>query len=280
MKARDVAAYIESLAPRETCIPGDEFGLVFGDPDTEVTGIGVCWWATEPVARQAARDGINLLLVHEQIFTDEQRSPWYDEAPMWSKAINAGRMRALVEGSFVVFRYHSNWDALDRYGVPDSMGRELGLRDEVARGAYTRTYRIAPTDLSGLGEHVSRMLPHCPVRVFGDPERPVERVGILPGGFGGNQHNIAEELVAQGADAAVFADMIEYGLLNALELGLGVVETLHSVSEEPAMREMAALLAERFPDESVKYLPSGAHTYGVRSFDTAATSDGESTNGA
>ena len=74
--------------------------------------------------------------------------------------------------------------------------------------------------------------------------------------------------------------MIEYGLLNALELGLGVVETLHSVSEEPAMREMAALLAERFPEESVKYLPSGAHTYGVRSFDTAATSDGESTDGA
>jgi len=77
MYAYEVAEYVESLAPRETAISGDEFRLVFGRPEALLKGVGVCWWATASAIEHAAELGLNVLLVHEQIFTYEQKSPWY-----------------------------------------------------------------------------------------------------------------------------------------------------------------------------------------------------------
>jgi putative NIF3 family GTP cyclohydrolase 1 type 2 len=265
MKALDIATYIEALAPQDTCIPGDEFGLVFGDPNVNITGVCVAWWATAPVIEAAASAGANVLLVHEQLFVGEQRSSWYEEAPMWAKPVNQRRMQALLDGGFTVFRYHSNWDAYPVHGVSDSFGRALGLTDEIARGAYTRTYQVEPVSLGDLTRSVREAMGIGAVRLFGDPKRTIEKVGTMIGGFGGNQFNMPEELLEQNADVVVMADMNEYTALNALEIGLAVIETLHSASEEPAMQEMARLVAERFSELDVRYLPSGVHTYGITS---------------
>ena len=52
--------------------------------------------------------------------------------------------------------------------------------------------------------------------------------------------------------------MSEFTVIAALEMGLPVIETLHSVSEIPAVRRQAQILAEKFPTLKVKYIPSGA----------------------
>jgi len=173
-------------------------------------------------------------------------------------------MKALLDGDFTVHRYHSSWDAFPEQGVPDSFARQLGLSREIGRGAYTRTYAIEATTLGDLADYVAARLPECPLRTFGNPDRTVRAVGIMVGGFGGNQPNMPEAVLSQGADVVVVGDMSEYTLLNALEGGMAVIETLHSVSEEPAMRSMARLVAGRFPNIRVEYIPSGAHTYGAQ----------------
>jgi putative NIF3 family GTP cyclohydrolase 1 type 2 len=40
---KDIAKVFEEIAPIESGISGDELGFVYGDPDTQVTGLACLW---------------------------------------------------------------------------------------------------------------------------------------------------------------------------------------------------------------------------------------------
>jgi putative NIF3 family GTP cyclohydrolase 1 type 2 len=69
---------------------------------------------------------------------------------------------------------------------------------------------------------------------------------------------VAAEL---GAEAIIIGALDEYIVINALELGMPVIETLHSVSEIPALKRQAEVLAEKLAELKVVYIPSGAVPY-------------------
>ena len=257
IRARDVADYVEQLAPLDSGVPRDDNGFTFGDPDQAVRGIGVTWMPTTHALEEAVRAGLNLLVVHEAWWIDEQRSPWYRELPEWSKPVNLARLRLLVDHGLALYRCHSNWDARPGDGVADQIGPALGFEREVARGRFVRVFEIKPVTLAALAENVKARLELPAVRVFGNLDRPLRFVAPLIGGFGGNQMSIPEEAQRLGAEAVIAGDLVEYVNVHALELGLGVIETLHSATENPAMRRLAHLLQERFPAVPTHYIESG-----------------------
>jgi hypothetical protein len=55
--------------------------------------------------------------------------------------------------------------------------------------------------------------------------------------------------------------MSEFIVIACLEMGMPVIESLHSVSEIPAIKRQATLLAAQFPDLPVHYIPSGAMAF-------------------
>ena len=67
--------------------------------------------------------------------------------------------------------------------------------------------------------------------------------------------------IQMGAEALILGEMSEFIVIAALEMGVPVIETLHSVSESPAIRRQAEMLAERLPGLPVQYLPSGATAF-------------------
>ena len=95
-------------------------------------------------------------------------------------------------------------------------------------------------------------------RPFGDGERVVERFAFLIGGFGENQWHMPQAAVEMGAQALIIGEMSEFIVVAALELGVPVVERPHSVSEVPAIRRPAEILAARLPAVPVRYAASGA----------------------
>ena len=260
LRAIDVARYVEELAPRDSGIPNDDNGFTFGNPEEEVRGMGVTWMPTKDALEQAVRLGLNLLVVHESWWHSHQNSPWYAELPAWSKKGNLGRLDLLVKHGLCLYRCHSNWDARAGDGVADRFGPALGLGSdkEIARGRFTRVYEIDPLSLAALAGRIKHALELPGVRFFGDPDRVVGRVAPLIGGFGGNQRSMPEEVFRMGAEAIVCGDLIEDINLHALELGLGVIETLHSASENAGVKRLAELLQKRFPDMPVRYIESGA----------------------
>jgi putative NIF3 family GTP cyclohydrolase 1 type 2 len=95
-------------------------------------------------------------------------------------------------------------------------------------------------------------------RIFGDPAKRIRRFAFLIGGFCGNQWHMPQAAMEMGAEAIIIGEMNEFIAIAALEMGLPVIESLHSVSEIPGIRSQARLLAERLHPLRVEYVPSGA----------------------
>jgi putative NIF3 family GTP cyclohydrolase 1 type 2 len=161
----------------------------------------------------------------------------------------------------VVYRSHSNWDALPVDGVPDQAVAALGI-EGLEVYAWQRFFKVhqlpAATTVRDLARRAGRGLGYPGCRVFGDVEKQIRRFAFLIGGFGENQVHMPQAAMAMGAEALIIGEMSEFITIAALEMGMPVIETLHSVSESPAIRRQARMLAARLPDLPVQYVASGA----------------------
>ena len=262
---RDVARVFEELAPLDSGIADDELGFVFGDVGAVVEGVGCVWCVDTQSLRRCSRRGLNLIVCHEGLWLPEQRSPWYELAVPREIAANRLRRELLQRHPFVVYRSHSNWDALPRDGVPDQALAALGLvgLQEIARQKYFSVQQL-PVSLTvaELAKHTRRGFGFAGCRVFGERKKRVRRIAVLIGGFGENQWHMPQAAQEMGAEAIIIGEMSEFIVIACLEMGLPVIESLHSVSEIPAIRRQAELLCERLPGLRVEYVPSGAAAFG------------------
>ena len=265
--ARQVADYFESVAPLCTGNPDDELGFIHGDPRRTIRGIGCVWNATSASIAAAAGTGLDMLIVHERIYYPAQESAWYDGPKRDEEIPVTPTRRGLRDRhGMVVYRSHSNWDALDGDGVPDQAVAALGLAGLSVVGGqkYFKVHESSrPLTLTQLAEAARTGLKMpWPPNVFRPSgfamNRPFDRFSFLIGGFGANQYNMPLVAMKLGAQALIIGEMLEFTVIQALELGLPVIQTLHSLSEIPAIRRQAAMLAARFPELPVKYIDSGA----------------------
>ena len=265
LSAADVAAAFEEIAPRSLGLPDDELGFVFGDPATPVRGVACMWNVHVGSLAAAAARGLNVVVCHEHPWLPAQTSPWYAAPASGEIRSNRLRRELLERHGMVVYRSHSHWDALPGDGVPDQAVAALGIAGlaVVAAERFFKVHRLPrPTRVADLKQRAEAGLGFAGCRLFGDGQRLVERFAFLIGGFGENQWHMPQAAVELGAQALIIGEMSEFILIAALELGVPVIETLHSVSEIPAIRRQADLLAARLPGLPVEYVASGALAIG------------------
>lgn len=136
-----------------------------------------------------------------------------------------------------------------------------GLVREVNRGKFTRTYEVNPMSVENMAKIITDRFPWCPIRIFGEQSRIVSKIGTMIGSLGGNQLLMPYEVNDQGGEVIILGDMIEYVLLTTLELGMAVIETLHSVTEEPALKNIKTFLREKMTGTEIIFYESGAYLY-------------------
>ena len=262
--AADVAGVFESIAPQTLGVAGDQLGFIHGDPSADITGVA-CLWNIHTASLAACVDrGLNLLICHEGIWMPEQTSPWYDAPEPQHIHANAARRALLDKHELVIYRSHSNWDALAGDGVRDQAIAALGIADlrTVAERKFFSVLELpAPVTVNELQRVVENGVAYAGCRIFGDADKQIRRFSFLIGGFGENQFHMPQVARDLGAEAIIIGEMSEFIVISCLEMGLPVIETLHSISEIPAIKRQAALLAERLPDLRVEYIPSGATAF-------------------
>jgi putative NIF3 family GTP cyclohydrolase 1 type 2 len=265
--ATDIATVFEGLAPKEIGLPGDQLGFVFGDAETPVTGLACLWNIHVQSIRAVAEAQANMIICHEGIWLPEQNSGWYDGPAEQDIFANCARRQLLEQHRMVVYRSHSNWDALERDGVADQAVLALGIQglQQVARQRFFSVQQL-PEQMSvaALGQCVQDGLHFPSCRVFGDVDKRIRKFAFLVGGFGENQWHMAQAARDMGAEAIILGEMSEFIVIACLEMGLPVIESLHSVSEIPALKRQATMLSEKLPDLSVHYVPSGALSFASR----------------
>ena len=240
-----VGAWLEvvhGLYPTSDAAGWDHPGLQVGDPDAPVARVLVTLDVTAAVLDEAERVPATLVLAHHPLLL----RPLPALTP--SSAAGALALRAARAG-IAVAAAHTNLDAADDgAGTSDPVVVVLGLKDVVplcppsAPGARSmgRVGELdAPTTLRAVAERIARDLPSPSARLCGDPARSVHRVAVL----GGSGMSAAADALAAGADVLVTGDVRHHDALDALELGLAVIDAGHHATEVAAMPILADRVA-------------------------------------
>jgi len=126
------------------------------------------------------------------------------------------------------------------------------LANEPVRMGYGRVGMLQnDATLREFAEHVSTQLDVRFPKAFGDMERRISRVAVCSGGGA----SLYREAAAAGADVYVTGDWKHHDVLNAVDLGLAVIDAGHFETEKPGMVALAEkLAADLGPGTDVGYL--------------------------
>jgi len=254
---RDVGRHVEDLAPRSlTAI--DYGSFMHGEPDAACTGVAVTWTPSLAVLRRAAEQGMNLVVSHEFPYFPHAPSNWWrNQAEMLAKPVNLARLRILEAHRMCLYRVHAPIDFAPGWGIVDAFGEALGFGPAKARDCAVVMYELArPEKLDDLAQRVKKTMGLPAVRVAGEPSRPISRIATAVGGLG-QSYGIAEAAAGLGAHCILFGEAVDYAFRYAIDAGLAVIETAHHASESYGLRNLARLIAEKFPHLPVEYLDAG-----------------------
>lgn len=163
-----------------------------GDPDTPVTGIATTMMATFDVLRRAASAGKNLVITHEPTFYGHLDRT--DELERENDGVSATKQAFIKEHHMVVWRFHDHWHAHQPDGIQTGMIRALGWQ-KYKKAEESRVFVIPETTLANLASDVKERLGIKAVRVVGDPQMRVTKVGLNPGapGFPSERHMLQRD---------------------------------------------------------------------------------------
>jgi len=253
VKIGEVGQYLTQISPfiekERTCD-----GWKFGDPDLELRGIGVTWMGTASAIKEAGEKRVNLLVVHEPLFYENQ--PGWTTIPSASKPVNIARRTALEEYGIAVYRCHDGWDTYPEMGIVDSWAAALGLGDRVAGTAGAPVYKIREAKLGELAKKINEIMGLDGVRVVGDLGRVVSMVGLGIGAWG--SIGILERLLLAGAEVMIVGETTDWSTIRAaVDSGMAIIETSHATSENFGVWNLAERLKAVFSPVPVHYCEVG-----------------------
>ncbi len=253
--ARDIVAAIQSQVgvewKKQTV---DTFKA--GNPDTPVTGIAVTMMATMDVLERASAQGLNFVITHEPTFYAHTDTPdgLPENDPVWAEK------RAFIEKhGMVVWRFHDHWHMRKPDGIEAGMVHALGW-EKFQSSDNQYLFAVPETSLKQLAEEVAKKLDSSVVRVVGEPEMKVSKIGFSPGAAGFQKETNALErddvqvlLVGETREwetVEYAADAVTQGRKKAL-IVIG-----HIPSEQAGMEDCARWLKGFVKAVPIEFVPA------------------------
>jgi len=227
-----------------------------GNPDTPVTGVAVTMMATMDVLERASAKGLNFVITHEPTFYAHMDTPEGvpESDPVWTEK------RAFIEKhGMVVWRFHDHWHMRRPDGIEAGNIRALGW-EKFQRPDNQYLFAIPETTLKELAREVATKLGSPVLRVVGDPEMKVSKVGFSPGAAGSEreiraleQDDVQVLMVGETREwetVEYAADAVSQRRPKAL-IVIG-----HIPSEQPGMEECTRWLQGFVKTVPVEFVPA------------------------
>jgi putative NIF3 family GTP cyclohydrolase 1 type 2 len=189
--AGEVNRYLRSLC--EVSEPSVD-RIIIGNPDTMVKKIGTAWMPYWSTCKEAVKQGVNVLVVHEPTFYDHwdlSNSPWKSiESPSpgqqeMQETIDK-KIKWITENGLVIIRCHDVWDKIADIGIPYAFGNALGFDNEdiIRKDTYYNVYRTDPAPAIDVARMIASKLEGVGqpgVAFYGDENHMVRSVGVGTG---------------------------------------------------------------------------------------------------
>ena len=239
MLCREVTDIIEQRFPKEYALDWDNVGLLAGRDDKEVRCIYIALDASDEVIHAAARQGADMLVTHHPlIFSGMKR--------ITNQDFIGRRILGLIRRDISYYAMHTNYDVLGMAALSGSM---IGLKQpealEVTCEAQEGIGRIGQLEkavsLRQCCEDVKRAFHLESVRVFGNPDRTVERIAICPG----SGKSVIGEALKKQADVLITGDIGHHEGIDAAAQGMVVIDAGHYGLEHIFVEDMKDYLGKK-----------------------------------
>ncbi len=239
MLCREVTDIIEQRFPKEYALDWDNVGLLAGRDDKEVRCIYIALDASDEVIHAAARQGADMLVTHHPlIFSGMKR--------ITNQDFIGRRILGLIRRDISYYAMHTNYDVLGMAALSGSM---IGLKQpealEVTCEAQEGIGRIGQLEkavsLKQCCEDVKRAFHLESVRVFGNPDRTVERIAICPG----SGKSVIGEALNKQADVLITGDIGHHEGIDAAAQGMAVIDAGHYGLEHIFVEDMKDYLGKK-----------------------------------
>jgi putative NIF3 family GTP cyclohydrolase 1 type 2 len=227
-----------------------------GNPDTPVTGVAVTMMATMDVLQRASAKGLDFVITHEPTFYAHLDTP---EGIPESDAVWAEKRAFIEKHGMVVWRFHDHWHMRKPDGIEAGNVHALGW-EKFQRADNQYLFVIPETTVKELAKQVSQKLGSSVVRVVGNPDMKITKVGFSPGAAGSQreihaleQDDVQVLMVGETREwetVEYAADAVSEGRKKAL-IVIG-----HIPSEQPGMEECARWLKGFVKDVPVEFVPA------------------------
>lgn len=229
LTVQQVYDFINGIAPFETQVEYDNSGLLVGHPAQEVHAIQMALDVTDHVIDEAIAHGADLIVTHHPLmFSPIKRLVETDH--------QSAMLCRLIRHGISLIAAHTNLDQAAN-GCNDVLAERIGLTDITGEGFVRVGNLPQPMTAQDFAAQVSRALGDT-VRIMGNPEASVRRVGVCSGAGADEWHTAAQ----LGADAFLTGEAKHHIALAAVANGVVLFEAGHRATEEPAIFALGSAL--------------------------------------
>ncbi len=238
MLCQDIINILEKQSPREYALDWDNVGLLVGRRDKEVKKLLIAVDATLDVCNQAIEGGYDMIVTHHpMIFSKFKRVN--DDTVMGRKIMS------LIEHGICCYAMHTNFDTIGGMGklAAEKLGLEnVEVLEETLEGegiGCVGTIAGNKTVLD-LVHIVKDKFDLKNVFLFGSADAVVGRIAICPG----SGKSVIDIAVAKGATCLITGDIGHHDGIDAVEMGLNIIDASHYGIEKIFMQFMHTYIKE------------------------------------
>lgn len=234
-KCQTIITAVEAFAPKRLAQSWDNVGLMVGDTKWEVNKLLIALDSSEDVIDYAIENKFDMIITHHPLIFSPIKSVRGD-LPSGRKIIK------LIQNKICLYSAHTNFDST-KGGVTDALCDKIGLKE-------TKILDITGTDKNdepyGIGkvgkiDDAMTVLEYAKivknelniehVNIIGDPNAAIRKVAVC----GGSGSSLISKASYAGADVLVTGDIQHHDALDAIELGLNIIDAGHFSTENIAM---------------------------------------------
>ncbi|MDO5695700.1 MAG: Nif3-like dinuclear metal center hexameric protein [Eubacteriales bacterium] len=244
MTVNDVIAVLEELSPPEYACDWDNVGLIIGDRAKEVHKILVAVDVHQGIADRAVAEGVDLIISHHPMIFSGIKKVNTDD-------FTGRKIMQLIQNDIAVYAMHTNFDI--KGSMAEIAAGKLWLNDmevllptaeEAGLGVIGE---MAHLNLRSFAFVVKDTFEVDNVKVYGNLNELVHRIAILPG----SGRSAIGAAVEGGADVLITGDISHHDGLDAVEMGLKIIDAGHYGVEKIFIDFMSDYIREHIPGPEI-----------------------------
>lgn len=259
MNCHDIICKLEKLSPLKYAYHWDNSGMQVFQDNREITKILIALDATDEVIEEAIKVKAELLIVHHPLMMEGMKQ-------ISTNHFIGSKIIKLIQNNITCYAMHTNFDVM---GMADAAAEMINLKNkqilsisyqdgETQQGCGrcgTLSSKMTVTECS---KYIKETFQIDSIRVYGNPNRTIEKVAIVPGS-GGSM--IADALKAN-VDIMITGDIKHHEGLDANEQGLTIIDAGHFGLEKLFITYINNYLKKEFPQVEI-HIPNQASPFWV-----------------